>query len=221
MRGRRSPIITASLKPERDLAEHGYNCIVGIDEAGRGAWAGSVYAGAVCLPIHNADLSTVLAGVRDSKQMTARARSLLIGAIQINALAWGVGSATAHEIDQMGIVPATCLAMRRALAMLTESASIKPDFLLLDSIKCRDIDTWKLPYQAIIKGDRLSLSIAAASVLAKVTRDDYMREMHLLYPQYEFAAHKGYGTAKHRAALDQYGTSAIHRMSFAPCKPRT
>lgn len=212
--------ITAGLKPEQSLIEQGYRYIVGIDEAGRGAWAGSVYAGAVCLPLDDANLSINLAGVRDSKQMSSRARSLRISNVQLYAHAWGVGAASAQEIDALGIVPATCLAMRRALDALISTASIQPDFLLLDLIKCHNIDTWGYPYQTMPKGDQHSLSIASASVLAKVSRDNHMREMQLIYPQYDFAIHKGYGTTRHRTALDAYGTCAIHRKSFSPCKPR-
>ncbi len=215
----RKPPLTASLKPENDLLERGYRLIIGIDEAGRGAWAGPVYAGAVCLPLDRADLSMVLAGVRDSKQMTARSRSILIAQIQTVALAWGVGSASAAEIDSLGIVPATCLAMRRALE--AAAASLTPEYLLLDSIKCADIDTWGYPYHAMVGGDRLSLSIAAASVLAKVSRDEHMRQMHLLYPDYGFSIHKGYGTARHHHALNTIGTCPIHRMSFSPMTPKS
>ncbi|MDX2162730.1 MAG: ribonuclease HII [bacterium] len=210
--------ITAALKPEHALIAQGRRVIVGIDEAGRGAWAGPVYAGAVILPLDRGDLSEVLAGVRDSKQMTARARSLLIATIKLHALAWGVGAASSAEIDTLGIVAATCLAMRRAFDQVTAHAPLAPDHLLLDSIKCADLDTWGVPYQSMVRGDRLSLSIAAASVLAKVTRDEVMRDMHLLYPQYHFHDHKGYGTAKHRAALQTFGACAIHRMSFAPMR---
>jgi ribonuclease HII len=211
---------TAALKPEHDLIVRGQRLIVGMDEAGRGAWAGPVFAGAVMLPLDRPDLSTALAGVRDSKQMTAHARGVLIAAIKMTALAWGIGSASHHEIDTLGIVPATCLAMRRALDQVTASAPNPPDFLLLDSIRCVDIDTWGLPYQAMVNGDRLSLSIAAASVLAKVSRDEYMREISLKYPKYGFSAHKGYGTTLHRAAIDELGVCGIHRMSFAPMNTR-
>lgn len=210
--------ITAGLKPEQDLIAQGKRCIIGIDEAGRGAWAGPVFAGAVMLPLDRSDLTNLLAGVRDSKQMTARSRGLLIAAIKMYALAWGVGSAEHHEIDALGIVPATCLAMKRALDQAISRAPTPADFLLLDSIKCADLSTWGYPYTAMIKGDRLSLSIAAASVLAKVSRDDHMREMHLLYPNYGFNIHKGYGTAKHQMAIHEYGACAIHRMSFAPLR---
>jgi len=196
----------------------GQRLIVGIDEAGRGAWAGPLFAGAVMLPLDRPDLMTILAGVRDSKQMTARARSLLIITIQITALAWGVGSASHDEIDTLGIVPATCLAMKRALDAALERAPAAPDFLLLDSIKCVNIDSWRLPYQALVKGDQRSLSIASASVLAKVSRDEYMRAISLKYPHYGFSLHKGYGTAKHRAALDEFGACSIHRMTFAPMR---
>lgn len=210
---------TAGLKRELELIAQGRRQIVGIDEAGRGAWAGAVYAGAAILPLDNPELTLLLAGVRDSKQMTPGSRARLISTIKMHAVAWGVGFATCAEIDTLGIVPATCLAMHRALeqASLTET----PDYLMVDSIKCADMSVWGLPYESIVGGDRVSLSIAAASVLAKVSRDEHMREMHLIYPNYGFSQHKGYGTASHRAALQAHGACAIHRMTFAPLRGMT
>lgn len=210
---------TASLNIERGLWAKGYACIAGLDEAGRGAWAGPVVAGVVCLPSGRDDLSTVLEGVRDSKQLTARTRASLIERIQAAAAGWGIGEASSDEIDTIGIVPATCLAMERALeAMLTAFPNAQPEYLLLDSIKWRGRKPIALPHQALIRGDSLSLSIAAASVLAKVHRDTLMIAYDRQYPGYEFAVHKGYGVARHHALLREYGASPIHRMSFAPLR---
>ncbi len=204
---------TAGLHYEQDLWARGYRVIVGLDEAGRGAWAGPVSAGAVCLPLDRVDLPQLLAGVYDSKQLSARARTKLVERIQTTALAWGVGRAEAHEIDAVGIVPATCLAMERALALVQQH--VTPDYLLIDSIR------WTnrvLPHSALIRGDSLSLSIAAASILAKVTRDSWMVEYDAQYPDYGFAAHKGYGVAQHHAALREHGTTPLHRLTFAPMR---
>ncbi len=210
---------TASLNFERRLWAQGFGCIAGLDEAGRGAWAGPVVAGVVCLPAARDDLSTALEGVRDSKQLTARARESLIERIQSAASGWGIGEASSDEIDAVGIVPATCRAMERALdAMLTAFPGTQPDYLLLDSIKWRGSKPIALPHQALVKGDSLSLSIAAASVLAKVHRDTLMIAFDQQYPGYEFAIHKGYGVARHHALLRERGASPIHRMTFAPLR---
>ncbi len=205
---------TASLTYEYHYLENGCHQIVGLDEAGRGTWAGPVAAGAVCLPLDQQDLAKVLEGVRDSKQMTPRQRSTLVDRIKEVAIAWGVGSASSEEIDDYGIVPATKLAMGRALEM----TKLQPDCLFLDSLKWPEME---IPQISLVKGDSRSLSIAAASVIAKVWRDDYMRELDQRYPQYQFARHKGYGTAIHHAALKQYGPCAIHRMTFAPLRNLT
>ncbi|MEO8607416.1 MAG: ribonuclease HII [Chloroflexota bacterium] len=202
---------TASLIYEHQFQQSGCHNIMGFDEAGRGTWAGPVAAGAVCLPLERKDLSKLLTGVRDSKQMTPRQRASLVGKIKETALAWGVGSASSIEIDDMGIVSATKLAMQRAF----EAAKFEPDCLLLDSLAWPEM---KIPQICLIKGDTLSLSIAAASVLAKVWRDEFMKTFDEQYPHYEFGVHKGYGTAKHQAALRTYGPSPIHRMSFAPLR---
>jgi ribonuclease HII len=209
---------TASLSFERDLIALGCRAIAGLDEVGRGAWAGPVVAGAVVLPLDRADLLTVLDGARDSKDMTARARAALVDRIQGTALAWGVGRAEAAEIDTLGIVPATCLAMDRALEVVRQT--LAPDFLLLDSIRWRDLDRKGIPHLALIRGDSLSLSIAAASILAKVQRDQWMVEYDALYPQYGFSRHKGYGVPQHAGAIAQHGACPIHRMSFAPLARR-
>jgi ribonuclease HII len=191
---------------EQALWAAGIRAIAGIDEAGRGALAGPVAAGAVILP---ADVSTPdkLHGVRDSKQMTPLQRQEARKRILDIALSWGVGFASWQEIDELGIVPATRLAAWRAVQELT----ISPDHLLLDYLFLPDCC---LPQTALIKGDCRSLSIAAASVLAKTGRDALMVELDTQYPGYGFSIHKGYGTAMHRAALQRLGMSLVHRRSF-------
>lgn len=193
---------------EQALWMAGIALVAGVDEAGRGAWAGPVAAGAVILP-QRAGLETSLPGVRDSKQMTARQREYWAGQIRAAAHAWGVGFASAQEIDALGIVPATRLAMQRALAQLAPAAQ----YLLVDALRLPQVC---LPQEALIKGDVRVLSIAAASVLAKTARDAHMVEMDAAYPGYDLARHKGYGTQLHRAALRRLGPCAIHRRSFAP-----
>jgi len=195
---------------ELALWQRGFLAIAGLDEAGRGAWAGPVSAGAVILPPDRALLAR-LEGVRDSKQMTPRARDVQARRIQAEALAWGVGFATHEEIDSLGIIAATRLAMRRALA----ACALPAVHLLLDAIRLPDV---LLPQTDLIKGDARSLSIAAASVLAKTARDERMRELDGLYPGYDFARHKGYGTRLHQAALQSSGPCAVHRRSFAPVR---
>lgn len=197
---------------ENTYFTQGYRKIFGFDEAGRGAWAGPVFAGAACLPLDREDLQDVLKGVRDSKQMTARQRGKMAEVIQQVALAWGVGSASSAEIDAYGIVPATHLAMKRALQM----AQLEPDFLLLDSLKWPEME--HIPHVRQPKADTLSLTVAAASVLAKVSRDELMQALDKQYPNYGFANHKGYGTAKHLAALQTYGPIDIHRTNFKPIR---
>lgn len=204
--------LTASLQFEEACWTVGCRHVIGVDEVGRGTWAGPVAAGAVCLPHDRTDLLTVLEGVRDSKQMTPRQREGLVDRIKETAVAWGIGSATSAEIDAYGIVPATRLAMQRAL----ENTRLRADYLLLDSIKW--MESPDIPFQSIVRGDTLSLSIASASVLAKVWRDDYMRQLDKSFPGYYFGQHKGYGTAKHAAALRQYGACEEHRQSFAPLR---
>lgn len=209
---------TAGLSYERELLSRGHRVIAGVDEAGRGAWAGPVVAGAVCLPLERDDLLTALEGVRDSKQLSSHARAGLVERIQNTAISWGIGRAEHDEIDRLGIVPATCLAMQRALDDAhARTPDVQPDFLLLDSIRWL---TLRQKHLALVKGDQLSLSIAAASVLAKVYRDHLMTELDARYPGYGFAAHKGYGTAQHQAALKTLGASPVHRMTYAPLRPQ-
>jgi ribonuclease HII len=204
-------MIKADLSYEFALQAQGYVSIAGLDEAGRGAWAGPVYAGAVILPLNLCDLVAALDGVRDSKLVTPLRREKLFPRIFEVATACGVGSATHTEIDSIGIVPATRLAMQRALAAL----STPPDALLTDAMKLPEVD---LPALPLIKGDQKSLSIAAASILAKVSRDHVMRELDADYPDYGFAAHKGYGTLRHFEALHLHGPTPIHRKTFAPVR---
>jgi len=194
-----------TLEFEQNLWTAGYARIAGIDEAGRGAWAGPVAAAAVILPFNPA-LTRTLNRVRDSKLMTPRARQLWTPRIQEAALAWGVGFASAGEIDSLGIVPATKLAALRALEKLC------PDYLITDYLVFREID---LPQTALVKGDQRSLSVAAASVLAKTARDAIMCELGDSYPGYGFAQHKGYGTRLHQEAIRERGLCENHRKSFS------
>jgi ribonuclease HII len=199
-----------TLDYETGLWQAGYLRVAGLDEAGRGAWAGPVAAAVVILPPENADIAKVLKGVRDSKQMTALQRERWAGVIRRETL-WGVGLAECGEIDRIGILRATRLAMSRAL----ETLPVAPDYLLLDAVLLRDIDT---DQTALIRGDGLSLSIAAASVLAKTARDRILSGMEETYPGYGFCRHKGYGTRAHQSALEEKGACAGHRRSFEPIR---
>ena len=184
--------------------------IAGIDEAGRGSWAGPVSAGAVVLP-EKSDLLVTLSGVRDSKRMTPRQRTIWAEKIKEVSLAWGVGYASHAEIDDVGIVPATRLAMLRAIEVLTPL----PQHLLIDAVKLNEI---KIPQSSYKKGDARCLSIAAASVLAKTERDLWMVKAAEEFPDYYFERHKGYGTQAHQKALQKLGPCGIHRRSFAPIR---
>ncbi len=187
---------------EQSLAAQGYQMICGIDEAGRGPLAGPVCAAAVILP---ANLE--IPGLDDSKKLSDKRRRELMPVIKEKAIAYGIGFASHEEIDEINILQATFLAMDRALAQL----SVKPDFALIDGNREKDFG---LPVKTVVKGDSLSANIAAASILAKVTRDDLMEQMAKEYPQYAFEVHKGYGTKAHYAALTEHGPSPIHRMTF-------
>lgn len=187
---------------EHSFFEQGYSLICGVDEAGRGPLAGPVCAAAVILP-PDADIP----GLDDSKKLSDKRRRELFPLIQEQAVAYGIAFASESEIDEINILQATFLAMERAMGML----SVKPDLALIDGNRQRDFG---LPVQTVIHGDSLSASIAAASVLAKVTRDDYMLQLHETYPQYGFDVHKGYGTKRHYAALTEYGPCPAHRSSF-------
>ncbi len=197
-----------NLDHEQRLWGEGFRVVAGLDEAGRGAWAGPVYAAAVALP-QDERVCQLLSGVRDSKRMTALQRDRWQDCIKSISVAWAVGSASAAEIDAQGILPATCLAMQRALDQLVYS----PTYLLLDYIA---LDSCSCPQLSMPKGDCRSLSIAAASVLAKTARDACMAELETGFPGYHFSRHKGYGTALHRAALEKLGPCAEHRRSFRP-----
>jgi len=185
----------------------------GLDEAGRGAWAGPVAAAAVILP-NDFDIEEKLSGVRDSKELTPLQREEMAEKINNHALSHAVGFASAEEIDALGILPATRLAMARALAGLSEH----PGHLLIDALFLPDVG---IPQTALLKGDQRCLSIAAASILAKTARDALMRELDKDYPGYGFSRHKGYGTAYHQAAITRYGACSIHRMSFTPFKEKS
>ena len=176
--------------------------ICGVDEAGRGPLAGPVCAGAVILP---KDLE--IPGLTDSKKLTDKKRRELFPVIQQQAVAYGIGFASHREIDEINILQATFLAMQRALDQLT----VKPDLALIDGNREKDFG---IPVRTVVKGDSLSANIAAASILAKVSRDNLMQEMAESYPQYGFEIHKGYGTKAHYAALREFGASPIHRMTF-------
>ena len=207
---------TASLQHERHYYRAGCRFIVGIDEAGRGPLAGPVAAAAVALPLERKDLSNALRGVRDSKDMSANQREKLSVTIKEVALAWGIGDSSAEEIDRIGIVAATKAAMQRALQQAIAHTDWQPDCLFLDYMlwpERRDI-----PQVSIVRGDQHSLSIAAASVLAKVWRDAQMDKLDARYNQYGFAQHKGYGTPSHLRALKQFGPCAVHRQSFDPVR---
>jgi ribonuclease HII len=194
-----------TLEFEWNLWKNGFTRIAGIDEAGRGAWAGPVAAAAVILPT-DPSLTRTLHRVRDSKLMTQLARETWAPRIKETAGGWGVGFASAEEIDTLGIVPATKLAATRALEKLL------PDYLITDYLIFPEID---LPQTALVKGDQRSLSVAAASVLAKTARDALMRELDGQYPGYGFARNKGYGTTFHREAIKKLRRCESHRKSFS------
>ncbi len=187
---------------ENTVKENGYHSICGIDEAGRGPLAGPVFAAAVILP-ENAEID----GINDSKKLSEKKREALFDVIQKTALSWSVGFATEKEIDEINILQATFLAMKRAC----DGLSIRPDFALVDGNQTPHLG---VETQTIIKGDALSASIAAASILAKVSRDRLMYEIDRLYPEYQFAKHKGYGTALHTELLKKYGPCPVHRKTF-------
>lgn len=188
---------------EHEAMEKGYSLICGVDEAGRGPLAGPVCAAAVILPT---DLD--IPGLNDSKKLTEKKRDELYDIITAQAVAYGIAMVSEEEIDEINILQATFLAMKRAV----ESLAVKPDFVLIDGN--REPDLGDLPIKTIVKGDSRSANIAAASILAKVTRDRYMTELDAVYPQYGFAVHKGYGTKKHYAALEAFDACPAHRKTF-------
>ncbi len=193
--------------PEREQWNKGYGLLCGVDEAGAGPLAGPVYAAAVILP-----REIEIPGLNDSKKLTEKKREILFDEITVQAEVWSVAFATAEEIDELDILNARMLAMQRAI----DGLSVKPDLALIDGNRDHGsrvaIET---PHITLIGGDGKSASIAAASILAKVSRDRYVsQELDALYPQYGFAKHKGYGTKAHYAALDQYGPCPAHRRTF-------
>ena len=187
---------------ENSLFSETVQLICGVDEAGRGPLAGPVCAAAVILP---RDLQ--IPGLTDSKKLTDKKRRELFPVIQEQAVAYGIGLASEQEIDEINILQATFLAMRRALDQL----SVRPDLALIDGNRETDFG---LPVKTVVKGDSLSANIAAASILAKVTRDNIMIQLSEQYPEYGFEIHKGYGTKAHYAALTEHGASPVHRRSF-------
>ena len=189
-------------KIEDEHFANGVQLVCGVDEAGRGPLAGPVCAAAVILPPH-----FEIPGLNDSKKLTDKRRRELFPLIQEAAVAYGIGFASHEEIDEINILQATYLAMERAISQL----SIKPEQLLIDGNRAKDFG---IPTQTVVKGDSLSASIAAASILAKVARDDWMLQAANEYPQYAFEVHKGYGTKAHYEALTNYGACAIHRRTF-------
>lgn len=191
-----------SYEYEQQYLEKGYKYICGVDEAGRGPLSGPVVAGACILPI-----GLHLDGLNDSKKLSAKKRDALFDMIKENAIAYGIGMASPKEIDELNILNATMLAMHRAI----DAMNIKADFALVDGNIVRGFD---IPAISIIKGDAISASIAAASILAKVTRDRICEEDAIKYPQYNFSKHKGYSTKEHMDLVRKLGPCEIHRMSF-------
>ena len=187
---------------ENELYREGFQVICGVDEAGRGPLAGPVCAAAVILP-----MGWEIPGLTDSKKLTDKKRRELFPIIKEQAIAYGIGLASHEEIDEINILQATYLAMERAMQQL----SVRPDIAMIDGNRAKDLG---LPVRTVIKGDSLSANIAAASILAKVTRDDLMTELALQYPEYGFDVHKGYGTKAHYEALRNYDASPVHRKSF-------
>ncbi len=187
---------------EKEYISDGFSCICGVDEAGRGPLAGPVCAAAVILPV-----GVVIPGLDDSKKLTEKKREALYDVIKETAVSYGIAFASENEIDEMNILNATFLAMKRAV----EKLGVKPDLALIDGNQKPHTGINEV---TVIKGDGKSMSIAAASVLTKVTRDRYMLELDKKYPQYEFKKHKGYGTKLHYEKILEYGISDVHRKTF-------
>lgn len=201
--------IQGLLTEEKRLWDKGFLYIAGLDEVGRGPLAGPVMAAACILPAH-----FELPGLNDSKQVSERKREKLFEQIQSQALGYAVGSAEPAEIDALNILQATKLAMKRAV----EDLKMRPHFLLIDALELPQI---RIPQKGIIGGDTLCASIAAASILAKVTRDRWMVDLHKIYPEYGFSRNKGYGTKEHLEALKAFGPCPLHRRSFSPVAQET
>ncbi|MCI9050033.1 MAG: ribonuclease HII [Coprobacillus sp.] len=191
------------LKFENEAYQHGKKIIVGLDEAGRGPMAGPLVVGAVIF-----DKNFYHEEINDSKKLSEKKREMLYELIIQNALAYQIEIIDVHEVDQLNVYQASKQGMIRAI----EHISLKPDYALTDAVPLGDV----IEHQAIVKGDALSMSIAAASILAKVTRDRIMKEYDELYPEYGFAKHKGYPTLQHKEALKKYGVTPIHRHTFQP-----
>lgn len=187
---------------EDSFYAQGHKIICGVDEAGRGPLAGPVCAAAVILPEH-----LEIPGLTDSKKLTDKKRRELYPLIMEQAIAFGIGFASEQEIDEINILQATFLAMQRALDQL----NMEPDMALIDGNRAKD---FHIPVKTVVKGDSLSANIAAASILAKVTRDNLMLDLAVQYPEYGFDVHKGYGTKAHYAALTEHGPCPVHRMTF-------
>ncbi len=193
-------------KYEKELYKEGYQLICGCDEAGRGPLVGPVVAGAVILPV-----DYELVGLTDSKQLSEKKRDYYFAKIKEDAISYGIGIVSAKKIDEVNIYEASRLAMKEAISKL----SVKPDYVLTDAMPMPGYD---IPVKSIIHGDALSLSIAAASVLAKVTRDDIMKKMALEHPEYEFERHKGYPTKRHLELLALYGPTKDYRFTYKPVR---
>lgn len=194
-------------KYEEHLYNEGTKYICGIDEAGRGPLAGPVVVGAVIMP-----RDSKLEFMNDSKKVTAKRRDVLYNQITETAIAYGVGIVSQEEIDEINILNATKKGLHIALGQVIEKLNKKPDIILVDAL--REIDTYGITYESIVKGDATCYSISAASIIAKVTRDRIMEEWDEIYPMYEFKQHKGYGTAKHIQAIKEYGPCPLHRKTF-------
>jgi ribonuclease HII len=209
----RSDQVLPNLQKEIALLRQGYRFVAGLDEAGRGAWAGPVVAAVVILPLAEPAGLEVLTGLRDSKKLGQHRREQFFELIQKAASAVAVGMASPAMVDEINVVQATRYAMQQALAQL----EITPDYLLLDHLRLPEVD---LPQDAFPRADNSSLTVAAASVIAKVSRDRLMVELNHEYPGYAFDRHKGYGTEIHRTALATLGPCALHRLSYKPLKAR-
>ncbi len=194
--------VLLTMDKEMEIRTKGFTAVCGIDEAGRGPLAGPVVAAAVILPE-----GIQLPGVNDSKKITEKKREILFDFVKEHALAYGIGEASETEIDEINILQATFLAMRRAV----EALQLPADYALVDGNRIQGLP---IPAETVIGGDGKVLSIAAASILAKVTRDRYMRDMAAQYPEYGFEKHKGYGTKAHYSAIEQYGICPLHRKTF-------
>ena len=188
---------------EKSVYNEGYKLTCGIDEAGRGPLAGPVVVASVIMP-----KNSMIEGVNDSKKISEKKREKLYDLIINESISYGIGIINQEEIDEINILNAT----KKGLTESIKQLEPKPDIILVDAL--RDIDTFKIPYRSVIKGDAKIYSIACASIIAKVTRDRIMQEWDKVYPQYGFVSHKGYGTAKHIAAIKEFGLCPLHRRSF-------